>query len=155
MSLGAEIPALIVPDPARSTMRDRQAFMARHTRLWARDIALEHVLTAAKDNTLRLEHLDAVIGFGLWCKATNEEIRTVANVEWARALEYSTRFLDVLRRKLWPMCRSGMPEDAIIAAADALMFEWGVCLGDELLLPLLKGIWVGAQPRRGAWRGPR
>lgn len=114
------------PDPAKSTTLDRQKFMTRWTRLYARDLALEHVLTSPADHALRSEHFQAVMGFGFACKATGDEIIALSRVEWDRAIDYARRFLEAWRRRLAALCRAATPRDAVLAATEELLMDWGL-----------------------------
>lgn len=130
------------------TSAHRMRWIREQIRLYTRELALEHLLTGPSDHELQLESFEAGIGFGFQCKATHEEIITACNAEWADATAHGARFVDTLRRRLWSMCRSRMSEEVVIRAADALQRDWGVFVGDELLMPLLNKIDSAAKPRR-------
>jgi hypothetical protein len=138
----------IPPDGPEVTPQQRMQWIRKRIRLYTRDLALEELLSNPTDHSLQLESFEAAIGFGFQCKATHNEIIEAANREWADAIAYGSRFVEALRRRLWSMCRSRMPEQAVIHAADELQRDWWVCVGDDLLMPLLRKIDIAATPRR-------
>jgi hypothetical protein len=142
----------VPPNPASSTPRQRARYVHEQTRLYARDLALQHLVHP--DPEAEGEHFCAVAGIALGCGCCHSEVLHIAATEWRFAIAYAGNFLEALRRTLYPMCRAHIPERAIQQRADAIMAEWGVYLPDQLLNPVLAGIWHAAQPRRRRPRVP-
>lgn len=92
------------------------------------------------------EHFEAVMGFGDMCQAPAHEVALIAKNEWQRAETHALKWMDALRRRLWPMCRAEAPEKAVQAAADAVGEQFGIFVPDELLFPVLDQIELGARP---------
>jgi hypothetical protein len=93
------------------------------------------------------EHVGAVISFGLQCEAPAQEIATIAKNEWKRADAHALKWMEALRRRLWPMCRAEAPDKAVIAAADEVGAMFNIIVPDELLFPVLQKIEAGARPK--------
>ena len=140
--------APIPPTGEWVTSAHRMRWIREQIRLYTRELALEHLLTGPQDHELQLESFEAGIGFGFQCKANHEEIITACNAEWADATAHGARFIEALRRRLWSMCRARMSEQVVIQAADEVQRQWGVFVGDEVLMPLLHKIDIAAKPRR-------
>jgi hypothetical protein len=85
--------------------------------------------------------------FGLMCEAPAQEIATIAKSEWKRADAHALKWMEALRRRLWPMCRAEAPDKAVIAAADEVGAMFNIIVPDELLFPVLQKIEAGARPK--------
>jgi hypothetical protein len=93
------------------------------------------------------EHAQAIMGFGQMCQASPEEIAIIAKSQWDRAEAHALKWMDALRRRLWPMCRTEASDKAVIAAADEVGAKFDIFVPDELLFPVLEKIELGARPK--------
>jgi hypothetical protein len=80
------------------------------------------------------------------CQATAQEIANIAKSQWQRAEAHALKWMDGLRRRLWPMCRAEAPEKSVIAAAEEIGAKFDIFVPDELLFPVLQKIERGARP---------
>jgi hypothetical protein len=136
------------PDPERSTLEQRKQWMIRFSRFHTRELAMADLLENPPDRRMQVAQLDEVMMHGFAGGATLDEIRTTANAEWDLAVAHCMTLLDRLRRELWPLCRTNMPRPMIIARAEQLFIDANVGITDELLMPLLRDIWLGARGGR-------
>jgi hypothetical protein len=93
------------------------------------------------------EHVEIVATFGEQCQAPAQEIALIVKNQWDRAEAHALKWMDALRRRLWPMCRAEAPDKAVIAAADEVGAMFNIIVPDELLFPVLQKIEAGARPK--------
>jgi len=145
------------PEPLTSTLEARRQFMVSWTRCYTRDLALEFVLRGGgqANADIPAEAFEAIEGFGKQCGASLPEIIGIVSREWVAAETNAIKFLEELRRKLWPMCRSSMPQASIIDAFNTLCIQWRISVPDDLAPKVIASIWHAAQPRRrSGWKRP-
>jgi hypothetical protein len=140
----------VAPSVATSTPASRIHWIRECHRLYARDLAVEHLLAPRDPEllTCRTEAFTAALGFGEQCQATDHEIIMAADAEWADAMRAATEGVELVRRCTWRLCASGMPAEAIRRAAEDACERRGIWIVEELLAPLLTSVWKAAQPRR-------
>jgi hypothetical protein len=143
----------IPPSRETSTPHSRIHWIRECHRLYARDLAVEHLL-GERDydpelpDRLRAEAFFAAAGFGEQCHAAPHEIILAADAEWADATRAVIEGVELVRRFTWRLCASGMPDATVIKAAEEACERRGIWIPDELLMPLLRSIETAAKPRR-------
>jgi hypothetical protein len=144
----------MIPNPpkphpdAPASVRIR--WIREQIRSYAEMLSACHVLgDDGYPNTHQTEICVAAIQFGRKIGATPQENWMAYQAEWHRGCERARHFLNVLRKRIWPLGKMHVPGERILAEAEAVCLDLDVWVPPELVTAEVRRIAHAARaPKR-------